>query len=101
MKTNIDYTHQITAHAPTSYQINALQRFHLRHKKSLIFGGHIAFEYYYDLKYAQNHLILIAEDYYEDAKELDEAIYGILKSNSLTIDGVTAKIEEICEGGQE
>ena len=101
MNTEIEVTHQITANAPTTYQLNALRRFHLRYRKPTNFYGIFDYQYFYCLKDAQNHLILIAEDYFEDAEKLDEAINGIYESNSLTIDGVTAKIEELCEGGQE
>jgi hypothetical protein len=93
----MDYTHQITAIAPTIYQFNALGRFHLRNRGKAIGGQYYAYEEYYTLEDAQKHLIMIAEDYYEEDLELTEIINCIKNYGTLTIDGVTARVEEIEE----
>lgn len=101
MTTNINYNYKIVAFAPTSYQLKGLRRFHLRHQKSFFGGSYISSENYFNIEDAQSHLVVIAEDYFENMNELNEAIDGIYQSNSLTIDGVTAKIIELCEAEQE
>lgn len=90
----MEYTHRIYAIAPTSYQLNALQRFHLDVVVAK-FGGSIKKEsLFFSEEDAKNYLHDIASEYFENEDQLNETQVDI-EHGALTIDGVTAYIEEI------
>lgn len=95
-KTNF-MTHRITATAPTVYQKRSLSFFNLNEKANGngSFTGTMDFESEDD---AKEYLISRAEMYYDEYEgQVDEHFEDIQRYGSLTIDAVTARIEEIQE----
>ena len=82
----------IKATAPSSYQVTELNYFHLPHIKSPLSGTHAEAEFK-DQQSAKDHLKKVAEGYFEDEDKLSEAINQIDKYGYLTLDRVTATIE--------
>jgi hypothetical protein len=93
----MEIKYQITAIAPTVYQLNSLGRFHLSNRGKSIGGQYYGWTEFYTLEEAKMYLISIAENYFDDSLELQEEINCINDYGNLTIDGVTAIIEEIEE----
>lgn len=89
----MEYTHRIYAIAPTVYQLNALKRFHLGCKPRMN-GRYYGEQEFYSVEDAEKHLINVAKEYFEGSDDEREAIEDI-RHGALTIDGVTAYIEEI------
>lgn len=90
-------THRITATAPTVYQKRSLSFFNLNEKENGngSFKGTMDFASEED---AKNYLIDRAQMYYDEFEgQVDEHIEDIEKYGVLTIDAVTARIEEIEE----
>jgi hypothetical protein len=90
-------THRITATAPTVYQKRSLSFFNLNEKAN----GNGSFTGTMDFsseEEAKEYLITRAEMYYNEYEgQVDEHIDDINNYGYLTIDAVTAKIEEIEE----
>ncbi len=88
------YTYRIVATAPTVYQSRSLSYFNLNTKKT--FGGSfVGTMDFYSEDDAKDYLISRAEMYFDDSeKGLREALKDI-EVGYLTLDAVTAKIEEI------
>lgn len=90
-------THKITATAPTVYQKRSLSFFNLNEKAN----GNGSFTGTMDFnseEAAKDYLISRAEMYYDEYEgQVDEHIEDIKKYGVLTIDAVTARIEEIEE----
>lgn len=95
MKTTI----RISATAPTTYQLQSLRQFgmEVKHHGN---GSHTATQDFDTEKEAKEYLIERAEIYFDgnsdnDEKDLIEALESIEKHGVLTLDAVTASIEEV------
>lgn len=89
--------YKITATAPTIYQHQSLSKFNLNVKSNGngSYTGNMIFETEQE---AKDYLINRAEMYYDDYEgQAEEHIADIQKHGSLTIDAVTAKIEEVTD----
>lgn len=84
---------RITATAPTVYQLGSLRAFNLENQKSAG-GAYIGWSDFDTKKEAISYLMARAESYYEDRKQLREAIRDV-KRGVLTLDAVTAYCEPI------
>lgn len=84
---------RITAKSPTSYQYRSLSAFGMPIKE-LGNGSYIATKEFHTKKEAIEYLKKRAEMYYEDQRELKEALQDV-KCGVLTLDAVTAGIEPI------
>lgn len=84
---------RITAKAPTSYQYRSLSAFGMPIKE-LGNGSYIASQDFDTKAEALAYLKKRAEMYFEDQKELKEALRDV-KCGGLTLDAVTAGIEPI------
>lgn len=93
-------THVITATAPTVYQSRSLTSFGIGNK-ALGNGSYVGKMEFFSLEQAKKHLVDRANMYFDDEKELENAIDDIEKYNCLTLDAVTARIDEIEEENQE
>jgi len=91
----MEYKYQITAIAPTVYQLRALGKFYLSNRGKSIGGQYYGYTEFYTLEDAKNYLIDIAKDYFINDLELEEEINCINDYGNLTIDGVTAITERI------
>lgn len=88
---------RIKATAPTIYQYRSLCAFNLDNQKSAG-GAYIGWSDFDTKKEAISYLMARAESYYEDRKQLREAMRDV-KRGVLTLDAVTAYCEPIksCE----
>lgn len=86
---------KITATAPTAYQYNSLSRFGMNIKKRG--NGSFTSEQVFDSEEeAKAYLVERAERYYDEYEgQVDEHLEDIEKYGQLTIDAVTAHIEEV------
>lgn len=86
---------RITATAPTSYQYNSLSRFGMTIKKNG--NGSFSSEQVFDSEEeAKAYLVERAERYYDEFEgQVNEHLQDIEKYGMLTIDAVTARMEEI------
>jgi hypothetical protein len=85
---------KITATAPTSYQYSSLTKFNLDKKENA--NGSITGQRIFDTKEeAKQYLIDRAKRYYDEYEgQVDEHLEDIENYDCLTIDAVTARIEE-------
>lgn len=86
---------KVTATAPTIYQYSSLTRFGLKIKENGngSFTGEMLFDDHED---AKKHLIDRATYYYDEFEgQIDEHLEDIENYGMLTIDAVTARIEEV------
>ena len=92
-----NHTHRIVAVAPTVYQLNSLREFNLNHKpvgngsyrgEELFYSKEDAMAYLQDRAYKYNN------EHNESEEELNEMLADI-QHGALTLDAVTAYIEEI------
>lgn len=89
-------TFKIKAIAPTSYQLRSLLAFGMQYK-ALGNGSYVAISEIFDTEEeAKAYLEKRADMYYENENELNEALSDI-ECGVLTLDAVTARIEEIEE----
>lgn len=86
---------KIAATAPTSYQYNSLSRFGMTIKKNG--NGSFSSEQVFDSEEeAKAYLVERAERYYDEFEgQVDEHLQDIEKYGMLTIDAVTARIDEV------
>lgn len=86
---------KITATAPTVYQYNSLSHFGMNIKKNG--NGSFTSEQVFDSEEeAKAYLVERAERYYDEFEgQVDEHLEDIEKYGQLTIDAVTAHIEEV------
>lgn len=92
--------YQITAIAPTVYQLTALRRFHLDYTVKTMGGQFCSWSSFEDESDALCYLIDIAENYFEEELQLKEEMHNLYIYGYLTIDGVTARIED-CEDNDD
>jgi len=85
---------KVTATAPTSYQYSSLTKFNLDKKENA--NGSITGDRIFDTKEeAKQYLIDRAKRYYDEYEgQVDEHLEDIENYDCLTIDAVTARIEE-------
>jgi hypothetical protein len=85
---------KVTATAPTSYQYSSLAKFNLDKKENA--NGSITGQRIFDTKEeAKQYLIDRAKRYYDEYEgQVDEHLEDIENYDCLTIDAVTARIEE-------
>lgn len=84
---------KIIASAPTTYQLTELNYFNLNKIESELSGIHAEKEFSSTEK-AKEHLRTIAEEYFETEKECNSAFSQIENYGTLTLDAITATIEE-------
>lgn len=86
---------KITATAPTSYQYNSLNRFGMSIKKNC--NGSFSCEQVFDTEEeAKAYLVTRAERYYNEFEgQVDDHLQDIEKYGMLTIDAVTARIDDV------
>ena len=86
---------KISATAPTAYQYNSLSRFGMKIKKNG--NGSFSSEQLFDSEEeAKDYLVERAERYYGEYEgQVDEHLQEIKKYGMLTIDAVTARIDEV------
>ena len=87
-------THKITAIAPTSHQLGSLMLFGMGFQKKAD-GSFTAKKQFDSVEEASDYLRSRAELYCENDRELNDAIDDIVNNGCLTLDAVTAQIEEI------
>jgi len=88
---------KVTATAPTSYQYSSLTKFNLDKKEKENGNGSITGMRMFDtLLEAKQYLIDRAKNYYDEYEgQVDEHVEDIENYDCLTIDAVTARIEEV------
>lgn len=86
---------KVSATAPTVYQIQSLRHFGMDVKKHG--NGSFSSEQVFDTEEeAKAYLVERAEKYYDEFEgQVDEHLEGIEKYGMLTIDAVTARIDEV------
>jgi hypothetical protein len=86
---------KITAKAPTGYQRAALHRFNLDKIADHPDGSSTAISYFNDIREAKEHLIEVIANYADSLAEAREMDAELDRNQSLRIDGIVARIEEI------
>jgi hypothetical protein len=90
-------TYRIVATAPTVYQKRSLSFFNLN-EKAIGNGSFVGTMSFNSVQDAKNYLNLRAEMYYDEYEgQVNEYLEDIEKYGVLTIDAVTARIEEVEE----
>ena len=87
---------QVKATADTSYQLQSLRQFGMP-VKSHMDGSHSASQEFDTEEEAIEYLIKRAEMYFEDEKQLEEAIEAIKKYGYVRLDASTGRVEEVEE----
>ena len=87
--------YKITAIAPTSYQFSSMLSFGMPYRNE--YGRFIAQQEFASEEDAKEHLRARAEMSLESEEEITEALHDIEKYGRLTLDAVTASIEEVAE----
>lgn len=87
-------THRIVCDIPTVYQHQSLTKFNLNNQKNGN-GSYRGSQDFYSYEDAKDYLIDRAEKYFDNDKQLQEALQDIENCGMLTIDAATARIEEI------